>query len=514
MTATARRLLIFIGLVTLARLVFAALVPLTDDEAYYRLWSQHLALGYFDHPPLVAWAIRLGVSLLGDTALGVRFAAVMASGLTSLVLFDLAKRIGLSAVTAERAAVWYSATLMIAAGAILSTPDAFATLFWATTLWCLAAAVEPGRERQAARWWCAAGLAAGLATLSKYSSLFIAPGVLLWVLASPERRRLLATPWPWAAAVIGAGLFGVNVWWNAHNEWLTFAKQFGRVEPAGFAPKFLIELIVTQALLLNPFITGFAVRGMAMKAPPAEAVAEGRRVDLGLLVLTGLPFLAYLMLHALHDRVQGHWPTPLYPAIALVAAVAAARPSTSSFTDFARRAVPVFGLGLASILLVFGATTDYRAGFKGDPARTLRQWPAFAASVEALRQTQGASWVGTFSYVTLAQFANQPALAAPVIQLTERDRYAKAPLPAGLDTAKPGLVVDLTRRISQADLATCFAKVQPLPPIRRGGAGAGAMDYGVYRVEGPRRDLTAKGCWSAKTLEDSIKREARRGAGK
>ena len=44
------------------RLAAAALVPLTEDEAYYRLWSQHLSLGYYDHPPMIAWWIRAGVT--------------------------------------------------------------------------------------------------------------------------------------------------------------------------------------------------------------------------------------------------------------------------------------------------------------------------------------------------------------------------------------------------------------------------------------------------------------------
>ncbi len=510
MSVTSRRLLLWIGLITALRLAFAAFMPLTDDEAYYRLWSQHLALGYFDHPPLVAWAIRLGTILLGDSGLGVRLSAVLASGATSLILFDLAKRLGLTSATAERAALWYSATLMIAVGAILSTPDAFATLFWAATLWCLAAVFEPGREHQAARWWCLAGVAAGLATLSKYSSLFIAPGVLLWVLTSAERRKCLATPWPWAAAVIGLGLFGLNVWWNSQNEWLTFTKQFGRVEPTGLQPKFLVELVLTQALLLNPFIAGFAIRGLTMKDLPSQVVVEGRKVDLSILVLTALPFGLYLMVHALHDRVQGHWPTPLYPALALIAAVAASRLSTSALSAFARRAVVPFGLGLGALALIFGASTDYRAGFKGDPARALRQWPAFAFAVAADRQEQGANWVGTFSYVTLAQITNQPTLNGPAIQLTERDRYVAAPLPKGLDMTRPGLVVDLERRISQTDLATCFAKVERLANLRRGGDGPGNLVYGVYRVEGPLRDITGKGCWSAKTLADSLKRDEKR----
>lgn len=44
---------------TLFRLMVAACVPLTPDEAYYRLWALAPAASYFDHPPMVALWIRL-----------------------------------------------------------------------------------------------------------------------------------------------------------------------------------------------------------------------------------------------------------------------------------------------------------------------------------------------------------------------------------------------------------------------------------------------------------------------
>jgi len=43
------------------RLVAAAWTPLTFDEAYYWMWSKHLAFGYYDHPPAVAFVIRAWV---------------------------------------------------------------------------------------------------------------------------------------------------------------------------------------------------------------------------------------------------------------------------------------------------------------------------------------------------------------------------------------------------------------------------------------------------------------------
>src|ERR1700726_1385443 len=65
-----------LALVTL-RLVGATWTPLTFDEAYYWMWSRHLAFGYYDHPPGVALVIRLGTMIAGDTELGVRLGSIL-----------------------------------------------------------------------------------------------------------------------------------------------------------------------------------------------------------------------------------------------------------------------------------------------------------------------------------------------------------------------------------------------------------------------------------------------------
>ena len=59
------------------RLVAAAVTPITFDEAYYWMWSKHLAGGYYDHPPMVAVVIRLGTLIAGDTEFGVRLVSIL-----------------------------------------------------------------------------------------------------------------------------------------------------------------------------------------------------------------------------------------------------------------------------------------------------------------------------------------------------------------------------------------------------------------------------------------------------
>ncbi len=293
------------------RLIVAGQVHLTEDEAYYRLWSMAPALGYYDHPPMIAWWIWLGRHIAADNALGVRLIPILGSAVTSLLVFDMARLAGANRRLAGQAGVWFNAMWLVAAGGFLATPDAPASLFWASGLWAALRAMRG----PAIRWWLAAGAAAGLACLSKYSSLFLAPGMVLWLAWTREGRAVLRTPGPWLAAAIAVAIFGFNVEWNATHGWLTFHKQFGRVAASRFATRYLAEFLGGQFLLLNPLIAIFAGAGTwrALRR-------EDSPIDLTAFVATSAPLIAYLLIHSLHDRVEAHWPAPIYPALAVCAA--------------------------------------------------------------------------------------------------------------------------------------------------------------------------------------------------
>src|SRR6202163_5155809 len=80
---------IVLALVAL-RLVAAAFTPITFDEAYYWMWSKHLAGGYYDHPPMVALVIRLGTLIAGDTEFGVRLASILLALPMSFAVYQTA----------------------------------------------------------------------------------------------------------------------------------------------------------------------------------------------------------------------------------------------------------------------------------------------------------------------------------------------------------------------------------------------------------------------------------------
>jgi hypothetical protein len=274
----------------------------------------------------------------------------------------------------------------------------------------------------------------------------------------------------------------LNVAWNAQHHWLTFARQFGRVSPGRLAPRYLIEFLAAQFVLLNPAVALLAGAGAAKAWKGGDPIGR-------LAVATTLPFLAYLLLHSLHDRVQAHWPVPLYPGAALLAALAA-----QDARGWRRAATRVAPIGIAVTALALGYVTLPRGLLRGgDPADQLRGWPAFAQQVEGLRAAHGAAWVGSVSYGLNAQLQTQHASGVPVIQLNEAGRYDDMPQ-AQADLRKPGLIVDLERRIDLARLKTCFVGVGAPIGLSRGPSGATDSLYLAVPVQSAAPAFSDRRC--------------------
>jgi hypothetical protein len=476
-------LIAVVAVLLAVRILLAGALHLTEDEAYYRLWAQAPALGYYDHPPMIAWWIWLGVRLAGDNPLGVRLLPILGGAAISALVFDLARLAGASRATAERAGIWYNAMLLVATGGFLAVPDSPAALFWALCLWTAFRALRSAPGRGALGWWLAAGAAAGLASLSKYSALFLGPGVFLWLATTTAGRASLRTPGPWLALAAAAALFALNIGWNAGHQWLTFAKQFGRIAPHRLAPRYLLEFLGTEILLLNAVLAIF----LARLARERQALARAWPF-LG----ASAPFIGYLLLHSLHDRIQAHWPAPVYPALAICAAFAAE--SASGAWRVARAAVPAFGFAVCALAAVYLALPLAGVPLSFDPALPVRGWRAFAETIERVRGSAGAAWVGTTSYGLVAELADEAELRAPILQISERERWRDLRQGAWADVSRPGLLVDLTRRMDFDLLRRCFAVVRPLGELDRGSPGEKPKRYAAVLVEEPRVDLVRDGC--------------------
>src|ERR1700742_5354698 len=118
-----RGYLISIAVLIFLRFVAGAVLPLSADEAYYWLWSKHLAAGYFDHPPAIAWLIGAGTALFGDTPWGVRVAGVVLSLPASWFVWRAAAGVLVDEDRAAFAALLFNLTLMASIELLAATPD-------------------------------------------------------------------------------------------------------------------------------------------------------------------------------------------------------------------------------------------------------------------------------------------------------------------------------------------------------------------------------------------------------
>jgi len=464
---------------TLLRLGIAGAVDLDGDEAYYWLWSRLPDWSYYDHPPLVAWWIWAGTAVFGQTEIGVRVVGILAFAFSSIAFFDSARLIFRSERAGLWAVIWLNATLFLATGSLVATPDTPLGVFWVLCLWALVrlmVTAAPG-------WWLIFGCCAGGLLLADYRGFLLAPAVLAWLIISPGLRPWLRTPWPYAAGLIALIFFAPVIYWNAVNDWMSFAKQFGRIGTVktGAPFKYVGELLGAQAVLATPviFLAGLWAMGLALWRGITK-----RDEGLLLLGLTSLPILIFFLEHALTDRVQGNWPSIVWPAAILAATgLLAARPGRAGGLILAG------GAGLGFLVIAFAYAQMVwalipRSG-TSDPTSRTAGWRVLAGDIDRFAQSHGASALVTADYQLTAQLAFYAK--TPVVPLLQDERYRAAPQ-TGATRLKPGealYVAALSKDVSTA-LAPLFSKLEAIddiatPLARRRGTRV-VQPFVIYRL--------------------------------
>ncbi|MFC7609350.1 glycosyltransferase family 39 protein [Teichococcus aestuarii] len=391
---------------TLLRLAAAWWLPPAPDEAYYWVWGRALSLSYYDHPPMVALWTALGSALAGDTALGLRLLGPLGVAAASLLLADAGERLFPGRQAGPWAAALLNATLLFGAGAVLMTPDTPLLVFWCAALWALARL----QASQDGRWWLAFGLLAGLGLLSKYTTVLLGGGVVLWLLLEPGARRWLADWRLWAGGALALLVFSPVILWNAQHDWVSFAKQGGRAgaTATGSALRYLGELVGGQAGLATPIIFLLCAAGTVAACRLWWRRGEGAAAA-GLLAAITVPTALLFLWQATGSRVQGNWPAILYPT----ACLAAAGCLGARWARWRRPGVAL-GLGLTLLVLVQAAFAPLPLPRRSDPTLArLGGWAEFAATLEAERAARGAAFIAAEEYGLGQRAGAAPAARHP-----------------------------------------------------------------------------------------------------
>ncbi|HTO72313.1 MAG TPA: glycosyltransferase family 39 protein [Gemmatimonadales bacterium] len=358
-------------------LVAAARTPLLTDEMYYWDWSRHLASGYFDHPPAIAWLIRAGTLVAGDTPFGVRLASVLC-GFGAIALLDRSTRLIGAAEDGQRLLLIIAGLPLVTASFLLATPDAPFLAATAALLFCTLRALRSASPGPAICWWMAAGAALGMGLLSKYTALLIPAGVVLALLIDQTLRRQLLTPGPYLALVVAALVTMPVVVWNAQHDWVSLRFQLLHGLGASMGGNTLgreFSFLGGQLAIANPVMLAL-LAWSCWRAARNTSAPVGR--TLGILALA---VFGFFMISASRRPVEANWPAPAYLPAALVLAV-------TPLGAVGRRWLGI-GAGLAVVLMMVALlhliTPVLPLAREVDQVAEAHGWPAVADSASAVQ---------------------------------------------------------------------------------------------------------------------------------
>jgi 4-amino-4-deoxy-L-arabinose transferase-like glycosyltransferase len=285
--------------------VLAALVPLSNDEAYYWVWGHNLQWSYFDHPPMVGWLFYLGslFDFAAPTLNLVRWPGVILGHCTLLIWLKI-----LAPYLDERKKrLWLIFILLsplIGFGSIVITPDIPLLFFWSLSLYVLLRTLE----NPSLSLYAVLGASLGLTFTSKYQAVLFVPIALIWIFASGEWRKVR---WSYVPVTLLMGLafcFPV-LYWNYKNEWASFAFQLdhglGSQKREWSWP---IEYLAGQAALVFPVVIYFALK-------------KKENAKLRFLHYFGWLPIAFFFYTSFKAHVEANWPIMAYPALLSLAFV-------------------------------------------------------------------------------------------------------------------------------------------------------------------------------------------------
>jgi hypothetical protein len=264
-------------------------------------------------------------------------------------------------------------------------------------------------------------------------------------------------------------MFAPVVIWNAEHQWVSFLKQIsGRIRVEDFRPAFLGELIPTQIAFATPPVFILGAMGLhALARRKAGAMAARVLVNAMFWTIT-----AYFVWHSLHARVEADWFAPVYPPLAIAAAVAAHlvrwEGREQRLADICTRLAAPVGILMFAGLIV-QANTGLLSGYRRDA--TVRSvgvgWRALAGQIETVRRRTGATCVLAPDYGTTSWLAFYLPPGTCVEQQTQRIRWVDMGEPDPAKLKGPLLYVDEVKPRAQMFMKDRFARIEEVAELTR-----------------------------------------------
>lgn len=373
----------------LLRLFYLGVPDLIFEEAYYWNYAKHLDIGYLDHPLMVAWIIKLFISLMGNIEFAVRFGAFLCWFVTAYFSYKLTREV-LNKASANRALMIVTVLPAYFSFGWFMSPDAPLTACWAMALYYIHQALI--RENKMA--WLGVGIAIGLGMISKYTIVLLGAAIVLFVFTDRNSRKWLSRPEPYIAVAIACILFSPVIIWNMQHEWASFSFQSQGRLTSNYSfslPRFINNVIVfltpTGLLSVIAIILFRKTILSGTKVSNDKPVGTLDRSYLLLVWLTLFPVAVFATL-SLFRASKLNWTGPCWLGLMpFMALLITQKPDsgTPKLLAWCQRAWPAT---MVILLLVYGAALHYLGlGFPKVPYPQnfqLMGWQGFGRDIEVL----------------------------------------------------------------------------------------------------------------------------------
>ena len=328
-----RLVLLWLAVWWVCNLLQAGLTELANDEAYYHLFAERLAWGYFDHPPMTALLVWAGEHLFGGE-LGVRFFFTVLQPLYLWILWRIVRPADADRRDAALFVVLSASTLMLQLYGFIAVPDGplmlTAALFLLTFKWFT-------EDRRMAWLWM--GVAMALMAYSKYHGAL----VVLFALAVTPPRRLLR-PSLYLSGAVALLLLVPHLVWQYDHDWASFAYHLSGRNSV-FKPNYVVEFLGNMLVVFNPFLVPLYVQAWR-KVKPQSAVGRA-------LKLLPVAFIGFFLLSSLRGYVQPQWViVACFGLIYVLFAYARRHPRTRRYVMWAG-GVTIALIGLVRLEMIF-----------------------------------------------------------------------------------------------------------------------------------------------------------------
>lgn len=246
LTKIPKQFYFFLTALFILNLIQSNFTQLIFDEAYYWYYSQNMAWGYFDHPPMVALMVKIS-SFFFDDELGVRFVSCLLSYINIVLLWLMIDHPKKNDYIAHFFVLVFSMTLLNAYG-FFTLPDT-PLLFFTS---CFLLTYKHFIKKESRVLALLLGIFMAALMYSKYHAVLVIFFVLL------SNLKLTTNSYAWLAVIIALFCYAPHFYWLYDNDFVSikyhlYERPNGAYSFEKYTLGFFVNLVAVFGLTF-PFI--------------------------------------------------------------------------------------------------------------------------------------------------------------------------------------------------------------------------------------------------------------------